>query len=139
MIVLLSIKPEYTEKIFSGEKRYEFRKQKPKRVIERIFIYECHPSKNIVGWFSIKRVLSGSPKEIWDKCKNQSGMEKERYFSYCNGKRVIHAFEIDDSLQFDNPIDPFKSISNFKPPQNFTYLGEPMILKMLENMGAINV
>lgn len=137
MKILLSIKPEYTEKIFSGAKKYEFRKQKPRLVIERVFIYECHPSKNIVGWFSVKRVLSGSPKKIWEKCKNLSGIERKEYFTYCNGKRVIYAFEIDETFQFDNPIDPFEIISDFKPPQNFTYLDGSKIFKPLENKEGV--
>lgn len=134
MKLLLSIKPKYSEKIFSGEKKYEFRKQKPKRVIDRVFIYECSPSKNIVGWFSVKRIHSGSPEEIWDKCKNLSGIEKKKYLTYCNGRKVIYAFEINETFKFDNPIDPFKIISDFKPPQSFTYLDGSIIFKTLENM-----
>jgi predicted transcriptional regulator len=136
MKILLSIKPEYTKRIFSGEKKYEFRKQKPKLVIERAYVYESYPSRNIVGWFSVKRILSGSPKKIWSKCKNLGGIERKEYFDYCNGKKVIYAFEIDDIFQFDNPIDPFTTISNFNPPQNFAYLNEPIIFEKLENIGG---
>jgi len=113
MKILLSIKPEYTEKIFSGEKKYEFRKQKPKQIIEMVIIYECHPSKNIVGWFNVKRIISGSPKEIWVKCKNSGGIEKEDYFNYCNGKKIIYALQIDRTFQFDTPINPFEIDSDF--------------------------
>lgn len=133
MEVLLSIKPKYSEKIFSGEKKYEFRKQKPKRVIDRVFMYECHPSKNIVGWFRIKRIHSGRPEEIWTKCKTLSGLDEENYLNYCNGSKVIYAFEINETFQFDEPIDPFKIVSDFKPPQSFAYLDDPMICKKLEN------
>ncbi|GAG70098.1 unnamed protein product [marine sediment metagenome] len=132
MKVLLSVKPEYTEKIFSGEKKYEFRKQKPRLVIERIFIYECSPSKSIVGWFTVKRILSGSPERIWEKCKNSSGIKKKEYFTYCNGKRVIYALEIDRFLQFETPINPFEIRSDFKPPQNFSYLDCSSICDVVE-------
>ena len=133
MKLLLSIKPEYSEKIFSGEKRYEFRKQKPKRVIDKVFIYECSPSRNIAGWFSVKRIHSGSPEEIWERCKNWSGIEKNRYLNYCNGSKVIYAFEINETFKFDNPINPLKIISDFKPPQSFTYLDGSIIYETLEN------
>jgi len=134
MKLLLSIKPEYSEKIFSGEKKYEFRKQKPKRVIDKVFVYECSPSKTIVGWFSVKWIHAGSPEEIWERCKNSSGIEKNNYLTYCNGRKVIYAFEINETFKFDNPIDPFKIISDFKPPQSFTYLDGSIIFKTLENM-----
>lgn len=133
MKILLSIKPEYTEKIFSGAKKYEFRKQKPKSTIERVFVYECHPSKNVVGWFTVKNVLSGSPKKIWEKCKDLSGIEKKEFFTYCNGKRLVHAFEIDEIFKFDIPVNPFEICSNFKPPQNFTYLDNSSIFNSFIN------
>lgn len=136
MNILLSIKREYTEKIFSGEKRYEFRKQKPNLSFERIFIYECRPSKNIVGFFSVNRILSGSPREIWKKCKHSSGIEKENYFTYCNGKNRIYAFEIDEVFQFNCPINPLEIIPDFKPPQNFTYLDSSIITENIKRRGG---
>ena len=122
MEILLSIKPKYSEKIFSGEKRYEFRKQKPRRFVNRVFIYESSPSKVIVGWFSVKRIHSGSPEEIWERCKDFSGIDKKNYISYCNGAKIIHALEINEIFKFDDPIDPCETIPDFKPPQSFRYL-----------------
>lgn len=133
MKVLLSIKPEYSKKIFSGEKKYEFRKQKPKFVIDTVFVYESNPTRIIVGGFSVKRIHSGSPERIWQKCKESSGIEKSSYLDYCNGTKVIHAFEIDEAFKFENPIDPFEVIPDFKPPQSFSYLNGSSIFEMLEN------
>jgi len=122
MKVLLPIKPEYTEKIFSGVKKYEFRRQMPKLMIKKVFVYECSPSKSIVGWFTIKRILSGSPEKIWDICGDLGGIEKRKFFSYCNGRSLIYAIEIDKVYKFTPPINPFEIYSNFKPPQNYLYL-----------------
>jgi predicted transcriptional regulator len=133
MKLLLSIKREYSEKIFSGEKKYEFRKQKPKGVINKVFVYECSPSKNIVGWFSVKSIHAGSPEEIWERCKNSGGIGKSNYLTYCNGTKVIYAFEIDETSRFDNPIDPFEIIADFKPPQSFAYLDGSVLFNTLEN------
>jgi len=133
MELLLSIKPKYSEKIFSGKKRYEFRKQKPRRVVDRIFIYESHPSKNIVGWFSVKKIHSGCPEDIWMKCKSLSGLEEKNYFNYCKGSKIIYAFEIDKTFEFDNPINPLEIVSDFKPPQSFKYIDDSTLYKKLEN------
>lgn len=132
MNILLSIKPEYTQKIFSGEKKYEFRKQRPISIIERVLIYESAPSKNIVGWFTVKRILSGSPKYIWEKCKNSGGIERKKYFAYCNGREVIYALEIDIILRFLTPINPFEICSDFRPPQNFSYLDSSPIFNAIK-------
>lgn len=126
MNVLLSIKPEYAEKIFSGEKRYEFRKRKPKQVVNRVFVYECRPSKRIVGWFSVSKIHSGPPGEIWKRCKDSGGIEEETYLSYCRGKKVVHALEIDEIFRFDPPMNPVEALSDFKPPQDFMYFDDDM-------------
>jgi predicted transcriptional regulator len=132
MRVLLSIKPEYTTKILSGEKTYEFRKQIPKRKIKKVFIYESYPTKNIVGWFSIKGILSGSPEEIWEKCKTKGGINKDKYFTYCNGNKIVHAFEIDEIVRFNSPINPVEIDPKFKAPQNFSYLDDSIIFNEIE-------
>jgi predicted transcriptional regulator len=132
MKVLLSIKPEYTEKIFSGVKKYEFRRQKPRSIIERVFIYESSPSKNIVGWFTIKRILSGSPEKIWGICSSLGGIGKKKFFAYCNGKRVVYALEIDRVFQFKTPMNPFEICSDFRPPQNFSYINRLSIFSTID-------
>ena len=91
MNVLLSIKPEYSKRIFSGKKKYEFRKIKPKFMVDMVFVYESSPTQRIVGGFSVKRIHSGSPDEIWQKCQESSGIEKKMYQNYCNGTEIIHA------------------------------------------------
>jgi len=62
-----------------------------------------------------------------------SGVEENTYLTYCNGTKVIYALEINEIFKFNNPIDPFKIISDFKPPQSFTYLDGSKIYKTLEN------
>ena len=42
--ILLSIKPEYVEKIFDGTKKYEYRKTKCKEKVGKINIYKLIPS-----------------------------------------------------------------------------------------------
>jgi len=52
MQVLLSIKPEYAEKILNGEKKYEFRKVLPKnKSITKVIIYATMPIGKVIGEF----------------------------------------------------------------------------------------
>ena len=47
--VLLSIKPEFAEKIFQGVKRYEFRKALFKnREVEKIIVYASAPVSKVI-------------------------------------------------------------------------------------------
>ena len=45
MNILISIKPEFVNKIIINEKLYEFRKSVFKEDVEKIFIYATHPVK----------------------------------------------------------------------------------------------
>ena len=54
MKVLLSIKPEFVEKIFAGTKKYEFRKSLFKKSgVKYVVIYASAPIKRVVGEFEI--------------------------------------------------------------------------------------
>jgi predicted transcriptional regulator len=74
----------------------------------------------------VKRILSGTPEDIWNKCKNFGGIEKEKFFEYCKGSNVVYAFEIEKYFKFPNPIDPYTIDTDFKPPQNFSYKNYPL-------------
>ena len=65
----LSIKPQYVKKILKGKKRYEFRKNKPKRSVTRMVIYASWPQQQVVGEAIIDEILEGQPDEIWDITK----------------------------------------------------------------------
>ena len=67
MKVLLSINPEYVEKIFSGEKKYEFRRNIFKRKnIKSIIIYSTSPVKKVVGEFYIEEIIEDLPEKLWE-------------------------------------------------------------------------
>lgn len=119
--IILSVKPEYAEKILNGSKRFEFRKQIPRRRINQVYIYASHPEKKIVGRFRIRRVISGSPNEIWEKCGNEGGIEKDKFFSYFANRAIGYGFEVEDVERFDHPIDPVEINCDFRAPQSFAY------------------
>ena len=55
--ILLSIKPEWAEKIYNGEKTIEWRKSRPRidrnNHHTRVYIYETAPVKRITGYFTL--------------------------------------------------------------------------------------
>ena len=74
--ILLSIKPKYVEHILSGDKRYEYRKQRCKRAVDKILIYSTHPVKKIVAEVSVSSIVENSPREVWELTKEFSGIAK---------------------------------------------------------------
>lgn len=124
MKVLLSIKPEYVERIFDGEKKYEYRKTLFKmKEIESIIIYATKPIGKVVGEFKFDKILEDTPEAIWEKTKVVSGISKKDYQKYFNNKRNAYAIEISEVHEYNSPL----SLSEFNPkikvaPQSFMYV-----------------
>ncbi|MDD3714497.1 MAG: hypothetical protein PHU16_06500 [Atribacterota bacterium] len=124
MRALLSIKPKYIEEIAKGNKKYEFRKQIFKRRVKEVLMYATAPSKKIVGVFAIKSIIKDSPKNLWNKCKKYSGIEKKEFFDYFGDTEVGYAIEIGETEFFNKPLDPWDIILNFSAPQSYRYLSD---------------
>ena len=119
--ILLSINPEYVEKILDGTKRYEYRKVKCKRKVEKILIYETAPTMKVVGEANVKDILEDTPEKIWEKTKNNSGTTLESFFQYYNGCKNAVAYELKDIQKYDEP----QSLSKYgikTAPQSFVYI-----------------
>lgn len=121
MNVILSIKPEFVEKIFSGEKKYEYRKVLFKRKVDTVYIYASRPVSKIVGEFKIEEVICNTPENIWKLTKEQSGVTKKFFDKYYKEKDKGVALKIKECKEYENEIDPELLIPNFKVPQSFIY------------------
>ncbi|MEZ9443260.1 ASCH domain-containing protein [Vibrio sp. 10N.222.54.F12] len=129
MKALLSIKPEFVEKIMSGEKLFEYRKAVFKRPeVKSVVIYSTMPEGKIVGEFKIGGILECTPAELWKETKKNSGINKLFFDEYFENKKVAYAIKIKDFVPYDEPIDPYKREPNFKAPQSFKYLDESSTL-----------
>ncbi|MDH5691712.1 MAG: ASCH domain-containing protein [Gammaproteobacteria bacterium] len=122
MKVLLSIKPEYAEKILSGEKRYEFRRAVFKNpAIKKVVIYASSPVQKIVGEFDIEHILSLELEDLWKRTKKYSGIDKGFYDQYFEGKDLGHAIKVKKAKRYKSFLD-LESFNIKYPPQSFMYL-----------------
>ena len=119
--VLLSIKPEFADKIFNGTKKYEFRKSIFKEDIKIIVVYASYPVQEIVGEFEIENILTGKVNKIWNMTKKFSGITKQYYDEYFENKDEANAICIGRIKKYKNS----KTLSDFGivfPPQSFVYI-----------------
>lgn len=122
MKVLLSIKPEYANKIFSGEKKFEFRKRIFKNIkVKTVVVYSTMPVGKIIGEFSIEKIHEDTPDSIWNKTKSYSGIDKKFFEEYYYGRDVAFAIEIGKVKLYDEEINPKENRVNFVAPQSFMY------------------
>lgn len=125
MKILLSIKPQYVEKIISGEKRYEFRKREFKRKdIDTIVVYSSGNVKKLVGEIHFKRILSDTPFQIWQKTHEQSGMSEESFMRYFMNKAKAYAIAIESFHPYNEPMDIESKYPGVKAPQSYRYVDE---------------
>jgi|SRR5690554_1623492 len=125
MKVLLSIKPEYAEKILSGDKKYEFRKTLFKNpLVKTVVIYATMPVGEVVGEFDFEEVLSGSPTTIWSKTRTHSGITRGFFNSYFEGKSKAHAIKVKSVRRYKTPKKLKDILPSGAAPQSFCYLYE---------------
>lgn len=122
MKVLLSIKPEYANKIFDGTKKFEFRKvifKNPK--IKTVVVYASSPVQQVIGEFEIEDILSYNPQEIWKKTKRYSGITEDFFYQYFADREIAHAIKIKSTKKYKRPLS-IKEDFNVVPPQSYVYL-----------------
>ena len=104
MNILLPINPKYVEKILSGDKKYEYRKNKPKKNnINKIIIYSTSPIMKVVAEVEIEEILEDTKENIWNKTNKYSGITKEFYDKYYQNKKKAIAYKLGNVKKYDNP------------------------------------
>ncbi|WP_429971527.1 YigZ family protein [Fructilactobacillus sp. Tb1] len=120
---LMSFTPKYADAIASGEKTVDYRHHIFKNeAASRIYIYECRPISSVIGYFTIDKIISGTPEEVWQQTSNMGFMNKDEFFnSYFVNCYIAYAVFIKDVYLFDKP----KSLKEFngdtRPPISFKY------------------
>ena len=120
-IILMSIKPEYVDKIFSGEKKYEYRKRLCKEKIDTIIVYSSSPIQKVVGELKIKQVLYDKKNVIWNKTNKYGGITKIKYDNYYENCGYVVAYEIEKAIFYDKQKD-LKDFNVRTAPQSYVYI-----------------
>jgi len=118
----MAIHQRWAEAIMNGQKRVEFRKRRLADDITVVLVYATAPVSKIVGRFTVRQVVSGSPVSIWDEYGSAGVIEHDAFFSYYDGTESAVAIVVGEAVRFDEPvaldqIEPKPSV-----PQSFAYL-----------------
>lgn len=125
MRVLLSIKPEYAEKILNGTKRFEYRKAIPRnQSVRTVVIYATMPVGKVVGEFEVGGVLRDKPSVLWSRTKEASGITRAFFDSYFSGRTEASAIAVNKPKRYAKPLDLEDVSGSVTPPQSFQYLAE---------------
>ena len=123
MRVLLSIKPEFAEKILTGEKKFEYRRRVHRRSdVKSVIIYATSPLMRIVGEFDIQDILRGSLAEIWDATCHAAGISEVYFKRYFEERSEATAICVGAVKRYDVPFPPLAWDPHFVAPQSYRYV-----------------
>lgn len=119
--ILLPIKPQYAEKIFRKEKKYEFRKKLCKQNIQKMYVYATAPVKKVIGEVEVTGKVMDEKKALWKQVADQSGVTYDEYCQYFSSVEAGAAYCLGNVLLYDEP----KQLCDFGIhyfPQSFVYI-----------------
>lgn len=123
MKILLSIKPEYAEKILNGTKRFEYRRVIFKRRdVRSVVIYATKPVGKVVGEFQVGGLLTENPRSLWASTKQHAGITKQFFMSYFDNRNQAFAIRVAKPTRYEQPLPLDHFVQNGPAPQSFRYL-----------------
>lgn len=122
--IILSIKPQYIEKIKQGAKTVEYRTWKPSCDLPfKVYIYSTKPIGLVVGEFIVKDITAEPIDVLWIKTKSIGGIVYDSFRKYFQNSSIGYAFHIEDLTIYNNAKNLYM-YGMSKPPQRFRYLNE---------------
>jgi predicted transcriptional regulator/DNA-binding XRE family transcriptional regulator len=123
--VVLSIKPQYSEKIIAGSKTVELRRRFPVSAPNGTlaYIYSTSPIRAMVGVAEIKDVLKLRVEHIWAEYEKSAFIKQADFEKYFEGLDFGVVVIFDDARAFERaiPLDELREKFGFEPPQSFLY------------------
>lgn len=133
-VLLISVKPEFAEKIFDGTKQIELRKSVPNvSKGDMVIIYSTLPVKAVLGTCVVENVIKKSPAQLWKIHSSKLGIDRKRYFEYFrnSGTAVGIVLTSIDRLANEISLDSIrKHFPKFSPPQTFRYFSKSQIAQV---------
>jgi len=134
-VLVVSIKPEFAQKIFDGQKSIELRKSAPNvRPGDTMVVYCTDPIKAVIGVCEVKEILKMKPAQMWRSHNGALGIDKKRYEAYFSNVATAVGIVLASAnrLEVQIPLSTLKkNIPTFQPPQTFRYYKKSQLFPAL--------
>lgn len=134
--VVLSIRPQYSEKIIQGEKTVELRRRFPLSAPRGTiaYIYCTSPVRAMVGRAEIMNVVKLPVKEIWRQYAKSASIDKAEFDAYFSGLDEGFALQFANAQPLPRQLElsELRERFGFEPPQSFLY-ATPVLRRALQD------
>lgn len=113
--IYISIKPQFTKKILTGEKNYEYRNYIPKKSIDTLFVYETTPTCAIKYIIKLGKIIKYPEKVLEQGFGNEDFNKGSKEYKYAYKIKSVELLEKSLSLK------ELKERYNFTAPQSYAY------------------
>lgn len=150
MNIIMSTKPVYVNLIEAGTKSFEYRKHGFTQRINRVYLYESKPVGKVTSFFTIKRIITAQPVDLWIATKDNAGMSKSNFFSYYkDNQKMAYAIQIGSFNRLSKPVsihyfglkhapESFQYIRPVKPKKNHEHINKPFTRMKKPNTSKIS-
>lgn len=127
-MLFLSINPRYVDRILTGEKTIELRRQRPRsKAGDWIAVYSTTPERQLRGIVQIKEVRVETVGDLWREARSHASVTKKEYDAYfCDADQAV-GIVLENPIAFPTPVslaDLRHEWPRFQPPQGFRYLND---------------
>jgi len=123
--VVLSIKPEYSNKILDGSKTVELRRRFPASppLGTIAYIYSTSPVQALVGQAEIGGVVRAPVSKLWKQFGRDAQIARADFDNYFAGVSEGFALKLRSVAEFTRPLrlTELRDRFGFEPPQSFVY------------------
>lgn len=135
--IIISIKPNFVEKILCGEKTVELRTRRANlQPGTKMWIYSTLPKGEICASASVEYVYTGDPNLIWAKYCDDIAITEDEFWDYVGDRELVSVIKMSevDSVKSGVTLKKIKeSLGGFTPPQFFMKLhGNDPIRSLLQ-------
>ncbi len=130
---LMSIRPEFADRILAGSKRIEFRKRRLASDVTDVIVYATTPVRAIVGAFRIAGQDTRPPRDLWNEYADVAGITQAPYLQYYAGHDLATGILVGEVFVPSSPV-ALTSVGLLRPPQSFQYLAPAVGLRLLAAM-----
>lgn len=120
---LMSLKTRYCERIFSGDKRYEFRRVRMQaKVGDVVLVYESYPTKRVAGHFTVGP-LSRIGIAVAEALElEHAGEARDDLARYLDGAPTVTALQITGLVRYEGGRDLGEMTGHASGPMSYCRL-----------------